>query len=402
MTTSTGPGRDEVEKALADLTSGEADHGRDLWRRALAQAPQARVHAPGVRRPRRLAVRWAVAGVGVLAALVIAAGMLPTLGGPSLSGIAADRVRAGPAMSRVAANTTFPSSPAPDAGSARLVDAFSTKLMPDESAKADAPSRKVGPSGSESAIDSGAGDALMSIDRMVARKAWIRLRVPDVRAAFARIQALPSEPAAEYIESTSFSGGDDEKATGTVVLRVRAARLTPVLGQLRALGDTVEETASADDVTDQVVDVQARLSNERRVEGELLSLLERRSGAPLREVLELQQSIGQVRQTIERLTAQRDRVGRLVSLSTITVAIEHESAAGRSSPAALGVGERFGMTMSQAWAAALAMATDTLALLLKVAVGGLPLWLLLGVVGSFAWRRWGRGSAQADEPAPKF
>ena len=74
-----------------------------------------------------------------------------------------------------------------------------------------------------------------------------------------------------------------------------------------------------------VVDLDARLRNERRVEQELLELLDSRDESPLEEILKLRGEIAKVRTQIERYTAQQDRLSRLVSLATVLIIIRPEN-----------------------------------------------------------------------------
>lgn len=176
------------------------------------------------------------------------------------------------------------------------------------------------------ASPSSAGLADTSQPRLVARTATIDLAVPDTRAAFAKARAVVNDASGEFVQESSLTepptGGP---ASATLTLRVRADRLSDALNTLRDLGRVLKEDGRADDVTDQAVDLDARLASEKRVETELGDLLKRRSDDKLREVLELRQRLGEVRTSIERLTAQRDRLARLASLATVVVSLRAES-----------------------------------------------------------------------------
>jgi hypothetical protein len=240
--------------------------------------------------------------------------------------------------------------------------------------------------------------------RAVVKKARVGVRVEDVRAAFEKVQALASEAGGEFVADAQLTG-EAERAVASLTLRVRAERLEQTLAAIRSMGEVVEESATAEDVTDQVVDLDARLSNERRVESELLELLDKRADAPLKDVLELRTSIAGVRQSIERLTAQRDRLGRLVALSSVSVRIEHESAARRwgASGAESSLADRFVRSMGRAWRGALEFLIDSLALVVGVAVGGALVWVIAGGVGVWAWRAAKRRRERAaDEPPPRL
>ncbi len=213
-------------------------------------------------------------------------------------------------------------------------------------------------------------------DRQVIRKATIELLTDDVRATFLKATQLLSEARSEYLEASSLTGAGDEMQA-SLTLRVTADRLSEVLNQLRQLGEVRSEDSRGEDVTSQVVDLDARLRNERRIETELLELLDKRDDAPLREILELRNHINRVRQSIERLTAQQHRLSRLVSLASILVIIRAEDAPEPEPEPALG--KYFSDRVGTSWTSGLRFLSDTIANLLRVLVGGVIWWVLLTV-----------------------
>ena len=230
-----------------------------------------------------------------------------------------------------------------------------------------------------------------ALQRHVIRKATIELKTDDVRAVFLKAAMVLNEARGEYVESSELTGtGKDAQAHLT--LRVTAERLDDVLNQLRQLGEVRSERVEGQDVTAQVVDVEARLRNEQRVEAELLQLLEKRQDAPLKEILELRDKIGQIRGEIERLTAQRDQLSRLVSLATVLILIRPSDApvAGESH-----LGAYFARKCKIAWTDGVQFLADTMATLLSILIGGLVWWVVAIVVVVVVYRRWGRKAPTA-------
>ncbi len=223
-------------------------------------------------------------------------------------------------------------------------------------------------------------------DRHVVRKATIELTTDDVRTAFLKAAQVVSEARSEFVESSSLRGSGDQ-ARAHLTLRVAADRLSAVLEQLRGLGSVKSEESHGEDVTTQVVDLQARLRNEQRIEAELLKLLESRSDASLKDILEMRRRINNVRQSIEHLVAKRQRVDRLVALATLLVIITPEGAPAQEPHADLG--QYIYQKLSNSWFGGLRILANTVAGGLRVLVGGLPWWLLLGaiVVGVRHYRR---------------
>ena len=86
-------------------------------------------------------------------------------------------------------------------------------------------------------------------------------------------------------------------------------------------------------MTEQIVDVEARLSNARNTEKRLLDLLQRRTGA-LEDVLAAEREIARVREEIERFDAQRKSLDRRVTYATLNLVVMEET------PATLNLGPR--------------------------------------------------------------
>lgn len=214
--------------------------------------------------------------------------------------------------------------------------------------------------------------------RHVIRTATIDLKADDVSGVFNRAAKAIDEAAGEYVENSSLAG-EGEQAVGRLTLRVRPDRLEAVLATLRGMGEVVAEHSSADDVTDQVIDLDARLTNERRVETELQELLASRENASLDEILKLRESLREVRERIERLTAQRDALAGRVSLASVAVSIR--SAKPPSEPAESGFGASLSREVGGGWRIGLAHLVASLAWLVRVAVGGLVWWLVLIAAG---------------------
>ncbi|MCI0631068.1 MAG: DUF4349 domain-containing protein [Phycisphaerales bacterium] len=221
-------------------------------------------------------------------------------------------------------------------------------------------------------------DTAPGADRQIVRKASIELTTNDVRAAFLKAAHLISEANGEYVQDSTLTGSD-KTAQANLTLRVAADRLPAILNELRSLGAVVNENTTGEDVTNQVVDLEARLRNEQRVETELLQLLEKRTDAPLKEILELRDHIASVRQQIEQLTAQRERLGRLVSLASILVIIRTKDGPTPEVPADQSLGEYFSASLAAAWRNGLLFLADTLAGTLRILIGGLFWWVVLVV-----------------------
>lgn len=117
---------------------------------------------------------------------------------------------------------------------------------------------------------------------------------------------------------------DNTRQTASMEIKVPQAQLDNTLDALAKLGTVQRRTLKAEDVTDQLVDSEARLRNLRQQESSLLKIMER-SGS-IGDVLKVSQELSNVRESIERLDAQLKSLRGRVAYSTITLTMEEEIA----------------------------------------------------------------------------
>lgn len=229
-----------------------------------------------------------------------------------------------------------------------------------------------------------------SSPRLVVSKATMELVTPDVRGAFHKAMHVIQEAAGEYIQGSNLWGAE-ENLYAQLTLRVDSNRLGDVLNALRQLGNVRTEQTEGQDVTAQVIDLDAQLRNERRVETEMLELLEKRNDSSLTDIMALREKLREVRREIERLTAQKEQLSRLVSLASVLVLISSSDAPVE----AQGIAQYFKRTWSSAWRDGLTFLADTLGVVVATAVGGLLLWPLAIAVGATVWK-WRRNRIRRD------
>lgn len=384
------PTIEQLESGLERLTA-PAESQADIWEQALRSArPHAADRAPlraASALNQRLPTRpIAIAATIAFVTLACAAFMLPTVGRARHGAVTSERFLHEAHSETLSLRSDFDQSPSSVSGKVFSIDtggeSFEASAVP-ASPSVPRPARQ--PTEEPTAA------------RHVVRKAAIDLKTHDVAAAMSKAMFLVSEAGGEYVEASSIHGAS-ETASATLTLRVRAERLSTVLNELRKLGEVSTETAGGEDVTAQVVDLEARLRNERRIELELLELLTRRNDAPLKEVLELRAEINRVRESIERLQAQQDRFSRLVSLATVLVNIRASDA---PEPIETGMWTYLTDSVSAAFGRAMRFVIDTVATIVALLIGGAPFWLLIAAAGfAFHAYRKHRRKSLASEPAP--
>ena len=107
------------------------------------------------------------------------------------------------------------------------------------------------------------------------------------------------------------------------VLRVPADKLEAVMSELKKLGRVESESQTGEEVTQQHIDLEARLSNARNAEQRLTDILRQRTGK-LADVLAVELQIDRVRGEIERMDAEKKNLTTRVTFATVTVKIAED------------------------------------------------------------------------------
>jgi hypothetical protein len=125
------------------------------------------------------------------------------------------------------------------------------------------------------------------------------------------------EVAGSYGGFVSSTGIDSRGArSGTVVLRVPSTRFEDALRDLEELGRVRSENVSGVDVTQEFVDLQARLRNWEAQETVLLRLMDRATSVT--DTIRVQGELSRVQLEIERLRGRLDYLENQTDLGTIT------------------------------------------------------------------------------------
>jgi hypothetical protein len=144
------------------------------------------------------------------------------------------------------------------------------------------------------------------------------LEVADIDSAVSQAAQLITAMGG-HIAASSASDTDDGGKSATVTYRIPAERWAEALAALKGLASKVlNEDTSSEDVTAQVVDLDARLANLRVTETALQAIMDR--ATTITDVLKVQAELTEVRSDIESLTAQRDLLASRAALATLDVA----------------------------------------------------------------------------------
>lgn len=230
--------------------------------------------------------------------------------------------------------------------------------------------------------------------RKLIRRLDVHLVVKNTEAAAQRLQELAA--ALGGFVSDLNAGRSGGVLHYQMTLRVPAERLDRAREEIRALALRVErEQMSTEDVTDQYVDLDARMRSLQATEAELRELLaeSRERARKVSDVMEIYGELTGVRTQIEQIQGQLNALQGLVSLSTIQVTLEPDAIA----KPLVAEGWRPSETVRSSFGNLLAFLQGVADLLIWLVIVGLPVILVILIpvlLVRWAWRRWGTKTKQ--------
>jgi hypothetical protein len=213
------------------------------------------------------------------------------------------------------------------------------------------------------------------------KRAQVTVQVEDADGAITSVNTLLRQQQGELLNLSDNGAGTDEPRRVTLEMRVPSTDLTATLTALKQLGTVQQQTLTAEDVSGQLVDLDARLKNLRQSEAALQEIMTRTGS--IAEVLEVSRELSTVRETIERTAAQQQHLQSQVAYSTITLTLQTAIA---PVPNRTPLGDTLGRTWQSA---TYSMGTLSIALL-RLGLWLLaysPYWAILLLIG-LGYRRW--------------
>lgn len=171
---------------------------------------------------------------------------------------------------------------------------------------------------SASSRDAGTGDLngkATSLDRKIISTAQLQLEVENVQTAFNKITNITLQQSG-FISGSSVYGYEERK-NGQMTVRVPQKNFYNAIEQIEALGTVKSREIKGQDVTEEYVDISARLGNLQKQENRLSEIL--KMANTVKDVLEVERELERVRGEIERLTGRMNYLEQSIEMSTITV-----------------------------------------------------------------------------------
>jgi len=155
--------------------------------------------------------------------------------------------------------------------------------------------------------------------RMIARTASVTVVVDDVKAATQSLENLAATMNG-WVTTESMSLPQDDptsRAYASIVIAVPADSFNDALSQIDAIGKVTDRSIQAEDVTEQVVDIDSRITTMRASIARLQELMAK-SGS-VSDIAAVERELTQREADLESLLAQQKSLQQRVATSTIAI-----------------------------------------------------------------------------------
>jgi hypothetical protein len=177
------------------------------------------------------------------------------------------------------------------------------------------------PTTSDGSVTGAASDVSTStIDTtQIVKTGEMTLEVAGIDDAVGRAQTAIAGMGGTIDSSNRY--GTDDNVVATITFRVPVAKWDEALAAMQKIGTKViSEQTSANDVTSQVVDLDARIANLKATESALQAIMARASAIP--DVIAVENQLSDTRGQIESLTAQDKVLKDQAAMSTLAVTFQ--------------------------------------------------------------------------------
>ncbi len=157
--------------------------------------------------------------------------------------------------------------------------------------------------------------------RLIVRTGQASIEVDSLEPAMAELRRIVQR-AGGFVADASVQSGRNQLRQATLELKVPSARFDELTEGLQPIGRLEFVNVGAEDVSEEFVDLTARVANGRRLEDRLVELLRTRTGK-LQDVLSVERELARVREEIERMEGRLRYLKASAQLSTLSVSL-HE------------------------------------------------------------------------------
>ena len=228
--------------------------------------------------------------------------------------------------------------------------------------------------------------------RRIIRRANLAIELADVERGISRLAEVVEDFGGYLAETQSHTD-----ATGTLRATITAyvppERFGRALAGLEGLGRVTSRRIAGQDVSEEFVDLEARVRNLERHEGQLLAFMNK--AQKVADLLSLENELARVRGEIERLAGRIRFLKARTEMASIQVSLVRAPVATPPDDVLARVWEQVRTAFLEAWHAAFRVAAALIVLAAQaspLSVPALAAWAL--------YRRWARRRPLPSPPAP--
>jgi len=159
-------------------------------------------------------------------------------------------------------------------------------------------------------------------ERMIVRTGDVWLVVNDVPVVIEQVTAMADGFGGYVVSSRVWKEGD--RLVGTIAIRVPAEDFDVAMRALRGMAvEVTSESTSSRDVTEEYVDLSAKLKNLEATEEQLLRLMDK--AETVEDILDVQRELSDTRGEIEQTKGRMQYLERTSAMSLIDVRLQQSS-----------------------------------------------------------------------------
>jgi hypothetical protein len=181
--------------------------------------------------------------------------------------------------------------------------------------------------------------AVDDASRLIVRTGQARIEVDSLERSMAELRRIVLRTGG-FVADAAIQSGRNQLRSATLELKVPASRFDELTTSLEPLGRLQYVNVGAEDVSEEFVDLSARVANAHRLEDRLIELLRTRTGK-LQDVLTVERELARVREEIERMEGRLRFLKASAQLSTLTVSLYEPAPIVASHPGRSVIGEAF-------------------------------------------------------------
>jgi Domain of unknown function (DUF4349) len=167
--------------------------------------------------------------------------------------------------------------------------------------------------------------ASQAFDRRIIRDANLTIEAASPLESQRKIFSIAESHGGFVVTSEMSQQGTEDKSKSqlsvNLVVRLPASQFEQAVDEIRATGNRIlQEKRTGQDVTEEFIDLEARIKNQKALENQFLEIMKR--AGKVSDALEVQTQLADVRTEIEKLEGRKRFLENQSSLSTINITLQ--------------------------------------------------------------------------------